>query len=361
MTNDPVRFPEYVGVEKHELHRAIEKIAHAIKDSNSRAEFLFGAGMSISSKIPSGPALAKELLKRFFKHGGRSSPAKGKGSKEENKLAPLESKYPLEALAEALARTEDLAPCLEDILLKKVVLEYSAHNMFKSICSLESEVAVPRVFTTNFDDLIEKKIGDHKALAVDFENVDRLAHAKGADRFKMQVIHLHGVLDKKYIITESQIFDNNGSFMNSVFESALTNADAFCFVGYSMSDPDLRAVYHRHRTKILQRPKDHTGHNESTTYFIAPPDDEFDYAVGREIAKARGGIWIPLDALGFFTMIRRKLQGAYGVEAIEAVAQKFGFSDNDYNSIDEKAKRLARIMNVDKSDALQFMSATPKH
>ena len=67
MTPDDPQYPLYAP--ETELDQAIGRIAQAVFDY--RAEFLFGAGMSVDCGVASGAQLAREMLKSFFRRRRR--------------------------------------------------------------------------------------------------------------------------------------------------------------------------------------------------------------------------------------------------------------------------------------------------
>ena len=119
-----------------------------------------------------------------------------------------------------------------------------------------------------------------------------------------------------------------------------------------MNDLDFRIAYLEHREKIKARSK---GNDplEMTTFVVSPPDDEYDYELGRKIWGSRGALWIPLDALGFFQKLRRCLEHNFGEMQLKDLKSKFQTADETV--LAEKRDRITEILAVGEGDALQFM------
>jgi len=345
--DNEVKWPDYVGA-GHVLDQAMNKVKEALY--NKRADFLFGSGMSKSSKVPIGTELSVRLLEEFFPRASTSKP-------EETTLKSLAQKYPLEVVAEAVKQMmggeEKLTKSVEAVLFKNQKRDDDLYNLFSSICFLEGEPLVDQIFTTNFDCLFEEDTGK-KWVPIGIEDNEKLRKTKRREIPKIPVIHLHGLFKQRCIIAETDIFEQkrvtNTSLME--FEHVLANSDVFVFVGYSMSDPDIRAIYMRWRKNILGRK--YGPNNEDTAVFVvSPPDNGFDYTVGSSMWGARGALLIPLDALSFFKKLKHFMVYESGSKKLEDLKDILKIEDEAV--LGDKVDRLARLLRVKKEDAIQFL------
>jgi hypothetical protein len=343
--DDEVKWPDYVGA-GHVLDQAMDKISKALY--KRQADFLFGSGMSKTSNIPLGTGLAVALLEEFFPKASVSRP-------DETKLNGLAQKYPLEVVAEAVKRMkggeEKLAKVVETVLSKRQKRDDDLYNLFSSICFLEGKPLVDQIFTTNLDCLFEEDSGK-KWVPVGLGDSDQLRKANRGKIPQIPVIHLHGLFGQRFIITETDIFDWEELIIKQEFKYALTQAEAFVFVGYSMSDPDIRAVYMKYRKMILARKYGPENH-DTAVYIVSPPDNEFDYTVGSSMWGTRGALWIPLDALSFFKKLRHFLVYESGSRGLKDLKDRLYIEDEAV--LGDKVGRIARLLRVKKEDAVQFL------
>ena len=345
MTSDP-KYPDYTG-STNVFDQAINRIAKAV--SECRVEFLFGSGMSKTSNVPLGHDLNLKLLDGYFPSSGELP------HPSQIRMEHLAHKYPLEILSEAATKKpgarKDFARELHDCLFGELRPCLYAHEVFEGICFWDAEPRVQQIFTTNFDDLLEKQFGG-LCCRINLDNAHELSEVLRKPQIKIPIIYLHGNLDGEYVVTESSAVKARDSTIMTAFQHALDTADAFVFVGYSLNDLDFRIAYLEHREKIKARSK---GNDplEMTTFVVSPPDDEYDYELGRKIWGSRGALWIPLDALGFFQKLRRCLEHNFGEMQLKDLKSKFQTADETV--LAEKRDRITEILAVGEGDALQFM------
>ncbi|HYV28485.1 MAG TPA: SIR2 family protein [Candidatus Eisenbacteria bacterium] len=359
-----IKYPAFIGdAERIDLDRAMSRIAKAVSDR--RVDFLFGAGMSAPkpSCVPAGRELAERLLELYFPDGASATdPSKvGKaqcptcGSNVDipartMRLQTLAAALPFESIVEAIEngpgkKRGDLTAYLRQILLKDRFELNQAHKEFNSVCYWDGQTRVRRVFTTNFDPLIEEALGAH-GVRVTEKNAAEIDAIQ--DRKQIPVLHLHGTLDEEYQITESDIFDDRFRNLHSRLRMALDDADAFVFVGYSMSDPDFRSVYLKHRNEMQLR-KD----RRKDAYVVAPARDHYAYSLAKGVWQARYAIYLPLDAESFFAGIKLFLDQTSRKDLQAAIMKKYRLMDE--NAYLDKVKQTAEILRIDNVEAEQFL------
>ncbi len=336
-------YPEYVGSsDKTKLDQAFERIMKALISND--AEFLFGAGMSASSLVPTGMELLNILLENYFPSSGENRPSS-------ERIKWLTYEFPFEAIVQAFEKKpgkkrEDLTQFLTDVFLNSGYESSEAHHDFLSICTWGGSLKLDRIFTTNFDKLIEQVMGPDLSEPITEENAKDIK--KVQQKGRIPVIHLHGMLHAKYIITESDIFSQEYRVLKNEFETALHNADAFVFVGYSMNDPDFRRVYMKYREDIKDRKK-----IDKETYVVCPSRDVFSYILGSEIWSSRGAIWIPLDCDKFFARLKHFIDSHSKKEIRSKVMQKYNLTNEDM--LNDYINQTAEILRVGQEEALQFL------
>jgi hypothetical protein len=334
-----IKYPSFIGqTDRPELDRAMVRIAKAVIDK--RADFLFGAGMSIASGVPSGSGLAGQLLDLFFPSGLDTVRRK-----------ELAATLPFECIAEAIEKSagkgrEDLTEFLSKVLLSPTLEINQGHRDFLSICFWEGRPMLNRVFTTNFDPLLEKAFGARckRIIEGNTKDISSVQHAE-----KIPILYLHGTLESaNYQITESDVFNPRYRILPHMFRTALNEADAFVFVGYSMNDPDFRSLYVDYRLDIDIRRE-----AQKKAYVVGPAQDVHEYVLGKGIWESRYAVWLPLDAQTFFAAIKSILEETATKEIKEAIMKKYRLKDEA--AFLDKVRQTSEILRIEEVEAIEFL------
>jgi len=337
-----VTYPDFADVDL--LDQAFERIAQAVVQR--RVDFLFGAGMSAESDVPVGAAVACRLLRILFPVTGTDPPS-------ETRIADLAVRTPFEAIAEAVEKSPgkgrpDLTEKLRQIFVDPSYPLSPAHHDLLAIAHwFGSPPVLERIFTTNFDELLEIALGASGKRITEL-NTREIA---GAQRTGLiPILYLHGVLEEgQYEITESDVFRTTFKALHNVFRTALSEADAFVFVGYSMSDPDFRRIYRGYREDIELRRE-----NGKDTYVVSPPADRYEYSLGHRIWKTRGAIWLPFTASEFFSRLKTILETKSTIFIEQSIMRKYGLkTTSEYL---DKVKLTSEILNIGRADAIRFLA-----
>jgi hypothetical protein len=341
---DSPPYPDFVGpADQNILDQAFGRIVKALIDTN--AQFLFGAGMSQTSDVPNSSEILKALLKEYFPPGGTQAI-------DDKRVGELVWEFPFEGAFEAIEKMpgrgrDDLTQKLSEILLNPAYEPSDAHRDFLSVCwDSGSSLRLPNILTTNFDDLIERAIGLERSVRITERNAKEIRGAQ--QKGKIPVIHLHGVLDEEYQVTETDVFSQGYRVLYYEFEVALHYADAFVFVGYSMNDPDFRRIYMKYRDRIRDRRE-----FKKSTYVVSPAKDVHAYILGKELWEARGAVWFPMKAELFFAKLKYFMLTQYDADVRARVMKKYNLADAD--ALDEYIERVAQVLRISKADALQFL------
>jgi hypothetical protein len=204
------------------------------------------------------------------------------------------------------------------------------------------------IFTTNYDELLERALGPDFAAPITEENANEIDQA--IDDGKIPVIHLRGKLDGKYQITEPEIASGRYQSLKEEFRIALHTTEAFVFVGFSLVDPDFRKIYLDYLTQLAAR-------NESgkDTYFVSPVPlltGKYSYALGSAIWNLRQAVWLPLDAKTFFAKLRDVVEQDSLMFMRTEVEKKY---DRKGKALEELIDQTARLWRLAEDDALVFL------
>lgn len=206
------------------MSEPIEQLAHAIRQ---RKAILFaGAGVSMSVGLPSWQELIDHMAQETGAH------------------ARLDNGTSYQALAEYYRlKKGSLAPLRKWLDLNWSVSreQVEASRLHALIVSLD----FPVIYTTNYDRNLEVAFDIHGR---DFFKVANARDVTKARPGATQIVKFHGDFDddESLVLTESDYFDRLS------FDSPLDvkfRADALCrtilFVGYSLSDMNIRLLLHR--------------------------------------------------------------------------------------------------------------------
>jgi hypothetical protein len=286
-----------------------------------RLRFLFGAGMSAKSGMPVASKLSETLLTdMFLPHSG---------------LAALVNLYPVDAIAEAYAKKTD-----EASLFRMVTTIYDRkvdlHEGHLALQYLADQGFIERVYTTNFDTLLEKAFSERGSTITD-SNIDHLRTAE--DENRVPVLHLHGAVGLAPKIVESEMFELDTAL------GRLLTADMtiywFAWVGYSMTDMDIRHLFFATRRAMqLQR----AGKSPFVIYPLSTIDKELEWRVADQLWRARSCLFIPgaaeLVLPAVVTLLGRVQADAIVIRILTKLGRN-ATNPDEIRDIWDKAEKLA--------------------
>lgn len=301
---------------------AIEDISQRIAELartliEGRADFLFGAGMSAEADVPAGRAAALGLLRALFTDHV---------SVPDDELEKLLGLAPLEAIAEAVEyELANSRPSLAERISRILQLDgpqpplSEAHADFAAVARLGGPIWIRRIFTTNWDDLLEQALGE-SAQRVTERNTP--AYEKALLEGRTPIVYLHGRLDEDFSVTETDIGDTlRLRKVNLILLTRLFEARSFCLVGYSMSDPDLARIYRIYRDQFALRTE-----HEKLTYVVSPVESSAQYRLLDKIWARRGARFIALTAREFFRHLRYAVQAEASARGVEDLMRGYRWS-----------------------------------
>ena len=195
-------------------------------------------------------ALSGEAL--LFLGAGASRSARGRkgaplpiGQELSNKLAEecdLPPKYDLGDIAEFFVEQRS-----ETTLINALRRLLKVENISSDL-EIVGSVPWSRIWTTNYDDAIEKALDEHRATYVTLTTADDVANARGN---RLLVVHINGALKRlrqsitpDFVLTSESYATNvfADSVWSTVFRNDLQTARAIFFVGYSLHDLDVARI-----------------------------------------------------------------------------------------------------------------------
>ncbi len=337
--------------DKNNLSRWLNQIAEAHREK--RCQFLFGAGMSYfednalkvkikdadttfkkdTSKIPLSGGLLRKLMHNHVWPLNKPT---------EEQYLKIIRKYPFELIVEAIRGKDimnsksDFRSELQQIFLQDSSVKPKSYDAFERFINTWGDNSLMEIYTTNFDNQFENLFGD-KCKSIHFDNYYQ-EYYKAIEKKLIRIIHLHGTIIENfdYQITETELYEKGDTRFRSLFEKALFDSKAFVFVGYSLNDPDLKAIF-RNYLKVLEERIEQFEH---PTYIVAPcdNDNDFDYEIGNKIWRQRNIRWIPYDAYEFFTELHNFIKNKGDMEDIDKLCQTLGKSKSELEIIIEDFK-----------------------
>ncbi len=317
----------------------IERLADQL--AARKVQFLCGAGMSKKSGLKLTSEIAVDITAQLL---GKSA--------TESQIKKLSTKFPFEALAQAYKK-KFTASDLRALIDKKLGPGKSdTHTGHAALEYFASRHWIDRAYTTNFDDLLERGFGERHKQIVD-KNSDELRDTLRQEI--VPVIHLHGATgrDSDCLVTETQTYALNTPLAQVMKADIATNW--FVWVGYSMSDVDLKTIYLAMReilshVEIAKRPYvvlpfDIPEDANEAKKKIAEGDDKQEWRLADLVWDARGATFLPGKAEVFLPALRECADQAAARRIAVLIVTKKGGDVNDpsqLRQIFEESNLLAK-------------------
>lgn len=297
------------------IQDTIAKIADQV--GKGRVGFLFGAGMSIPSGGLAGQTLAQQLVRKAFLAHIRDElpPALNDAVRD------IVAKYPMEAIADGAwpnlpYRTEELEDFLKGAVFPQPPTINQGHL---HLAQLAQRYNLRLLFTTNWDGLLEEALGTN-AVPVTENSLHKLDRALASG--DVAVVHLHGTFNDEPLICEKDLMDPTRPLFQVFLSEFLSKV--FVFVGYSLSDPNIRVLYHRARQTLATRKR-----LEKNTYVVYPASNETESRVAAAVWKQRDMEYIPLTAEDFFRELHKQVMEIISVRLFDKVRKRLGIANQE--------------------------------
>jgi SIR2-like protein len=284
-----------------------------------RIQFLCGAGMSKASEAPLSADLVISMASGIVDGPRASKPYP-------DHLVKIANLYPLEAVAEAYLAEHDhprLKRLLSDALAPATGKPHAGHAALEYFAT---QGLIDRVYTTNFDTLVEDGFSGKGKTIVD-ANADEI-RSTNEEGF-IPVLHLHGTIERGFLLTESSTYALDTPLGTIMRADMVVNT--FVLVGYSLNDVDLRTMYLSLRdmlttSKLARRP------------FVVHPletDTEVEWRLARAVWHARGATFIPGKAEAFFPALQSQVRRWASEGMVRLIVEQKGGNPDDQREVDQ--------------------------
>jgi len=297
-----------------------------------RIGFLFGAGFSIPSGGIPGKELAYELLlKGPFKNIDDYDQSTSNEYTEEEieeikkNIKKAAEKYPLESLASGILKNFPFQHVSLTKLLKDVVFDEKKpqiHNGHNHMGAIINRIGLARMlFTTNWDNLLELALGDSSESITNSNFMDKDLEKILSE--KIGVIHLHGTFDDEPLFEEHKLMKPDQPLFSLFISELMTKS--FVFVGYSLSDPNIRSLYFRVNEILMKQRKE----LKKTTYVVFPPENDIDRRVSEMTWLERNAIYIPMSGEDFFEQLHERIKSKGINNLKKKLRKRLNLNNND--------------------------------
>jgi hypothetical protein len=306
MMSSPTPPLEFPSESIAEFKARIMEIAAA--GLNGGLGLLVGAGFSKHARnLP----LASELAARLIQDHRNC---------EQHLADELGKKYELAAIAEqyesaVTGKREQLNTKLREVLS----VEGDAGAIGRDLFSIVSICSLRRIFTTNYDNLLEVALRDRhykvKASARgihEFEEASNLRDCTG-------ICHINGDLAQP-VITETDLRSHRSVFLEELRHELLTKV--FVMLGYSFRDDALRHIFDE-VSDVLKHARE-----LKATYIVMPVSSILEYNIAKAVWSNRGEITLlPFDAGRFLAELRSGIEEHRSRRAIVELSRTLGVDE----------------------------------
>src|SRR6185503_4635748 len=167
-----------------------------------------------------------------------------------------------------------------------------AHAGHKALEFFASHSFIDRLYTTNFDTLLEEGLGERGISITDTDQDLSLLHdiQRGIKGAIIPILHLHGVVGRECLFLESNTYELDRPLAKLMIADMVTHS--FVWVGYSLIDLDLRRLFLALRDMLAK----HQRENRPFVVYPLTTDlsaQEREWELSDQIWKARGCHYLP--------------------------------------------------------------------
>ena len=304
-----VVFPPYV--DRPDLEQRMSEIARAGLDQ--RLVFLIGAGFSRDARgYPTGSELASVLVQDTYK----CTEAEAKAAAGKYELAAIAQQFVEKATEKRTQLVARIASALSQEPEKKSQVELD----FASVAAI---CRPRRVYTTNFDNIIESALEARGRVVPPEISEIRTFEQDANVRDITGVFHLNGDL-KHPQVTEDDIRTHRSVSFELLRQDMLTQV--LVMVGYSFRDDAITRIYDD-LFELLKKVGE-----DRRNYIVMPTDGSLDYKLAERLWRSRGDIVLmPFSAGQFFRLLVTFLEEARYEETIKGIAERIGKTSTEVN------------------------------
>lgn len=319
--------------------KRLTDLAQAVIDH--RVQFLCGAGMSKASGLPLSSQLGVRMAKRLLL-GNEDAP-------DVPAISASAGKFSVETIAEAYVH--ELGSSELNRLIERVVQRGTgkAHAGHKALEFLASQSFIDRLYTTNFDTLLEEGLGERGTAITDSDQDLRLLHEiqEGRKGAAVPVLHLHGVVGRECLFLESNTHELDRPLAKLMTADMVTHS--FVWVGYSLTDLDLRRLFLALREMLAR-------HDRENRPFVVYPlttdatAQESEWQLADQIWKARGCHYLPGAAEVLLPALVSKIRRLRSDASVRKLVIKAGGDPENATEIATKTDEIAKVVAVGVGD-----------
>lgn len=297
--------------------------------------------MSKASGIPLSQQLAVKMAKRLLIGSEEAA--------EDTSITAAASKFTIETIAEAYVN--EFGPTELNGLIQRTVGGPigRTHAGHRALEFLASESLIDRVYTTNFDNLLEDGLGGRGTTITDSDQDLSLLHRinKGEVGSKVPVLHLHGVAGKECLFLESNTYELDRPLAKLMIADMVTHS--FVWVGYSLSDLDVRRLFLGLRFMLAK-------HQRENRPFVVypltedPGAEEREWELSDAIWKSRGCHYLPGSAEIFLPALVARMKRLRSDARVRKLVKNAGGNPEDTSEIARKSAEIMEIVAIGVGD-----------
>jgi hypothetical protein len=307
-----------------------------------RVQFLCGAGMSKGSGVPLSADLSLRMMTRLLVGDDQVIDAATK------KFPAIAAKYAVETIAEAYKKRYGATEL--NLLIDSIVTagEPKPHAGHVALEFLANNGHLKKVYTTNFDRLIESGLGERaKTISDTDSDLEAYATIQRSSRGSLPVLHLHGVAGGDPLFLESNTYELNRPIAKLMIADMVT--DTFVWVGYSLTDLDIRGIFLALRDMLAH-------HGRVKRPFVIHPllteadSQEYEWQLANKVWDARGCEFIPGTAEDFLPALVAQVRRTKSEGLVRLMIKKSGGDPGNADEVDKKTSDIIKVCAAGVSD-----------
>jgi hypothetical protein len=326
------RWPPYFGSDAiSEKQQRIIELARAARDG--QLGLLIGAGFSSDAQgLPLGTELAAKLVQETLGTGLADVLVQETPKCDDAEADSIARKYGLGIAAqrfldECADQRDQLVSTLREQLKSRSEKESQPQTDLHSIVSNSN---IKRIFTTNYDPLIENALGPIARPVT--ETISALREFDKETRRLVGVFHLYGTVESARI-TEEEL-RRPGIFLEELRHELISKT--FVMLGYSFRDESIVHIFEEIRNLLIETKQ------ERKTFLVSEIRSAHEYLFAKPFWDKRYGITlIPMKASAFLAELLDCLRSIDCQDNLQEISEDLGLPIND---VKEKLRALRAVL-----------------